>query len=347
MGSAELPRAWNSAQQYSNFLVTDEHHQASTSVHFTFSSRENAKGRASVIELFPGITMVQFEIKSRVLGAFYDIPPQINLRNSMNICYCKQGSVELDRVDELSAVLQENEIGLGALAEKKIVIRCPVGYVAGVGLTIKKNLKAATRRLLTSFGVDPTQILSLCSATEKMQVLNRSEELEEACEALCFGHTSASKNTYRLKVLEILQHLGKSDAKPANPNEEKHRRSTHLSHVELAYRAQQILMDNVATPITINTLAMRCDTSGTVLKEAFRETFGTSIYQWYRTYRIKQAAQTLLDTNLTIAEVASSVGYVNPSKFTKAFVDTMGETPRVWRAKHKQGSKHQKQNAAK
>ena len=91
------------------------------------------------------------------------------------------------------------------------------------------------------------------------------------------------------------------------------------------------MMGNLATPITITTLATMCGTSPTVLKEAFRETFGQPIYQWYRAYRIKQAAETLKTTDLAIAEVASSVGYANPSKFTKAFSDTMGETPHAWR----------------
>ena len=56
------------------------------------------------------------------------------------------------------------------------------------------------------------------------------------------------------------------------------------------------------------------------------------IYTWYREYRVRLAADALLESGRPIAEVAASVGYSNPSKFTKAFTDTMGTTPREWRA---------------
>ena len=47
---------------------------------------------------------------------------------------------------------------------------------------------------------------------------------------------------------------------------------------------------------------------------------------------MRLAAEALLESDLPIAEVAASVGYSNPSKFAKAFADTMGSTPREWRA---------------
>lgn len=105
-----------------------------------------------------------------------------------------------------------------------------------------------------------------------------------------------------------------------------------MRHVRVALLARREMVRDMSSPKTIPTLAAICDTSPTVLKQAFRETFGMPIYSWYKEYRVRLAAETLLSTDASIAEVAASVGYSNPSKFTRAFTQTMGVTPRIWRA---------------
>lgn len=332
MGADEMPRSWNSAQPVSIFTLTNEAHHAASTVSYQVAAEDGTQGSATVTELFPGISLIQFELKSKVLGEFYELPSCINLRDTIDLVYIKQGSVELDREDELSSVVQVGEVGVGATDSRWLVLRCPVGYVRGVAIVLARSMRAEARRVLMTFGVDPAQVRALAHDTEKLHLVPARPELIATFELLCFGHANASKSMYRLKTVEALQLLTKADAKQPQAPDTGHRRSTRLSHVELAYRAQQIMMGNLSSPITITTLATMCGTSPTVLKEAFRETFGQPIYQWYRAFRIKQAAEALRTTDLTIAEVASSVGYANPSKFTKAFSDTMGQPPRSWRA---------------
>ena len=107
-----------------------------------------------------------------------------------------------------------------------------------------------------------------------------------------------------------------------------------MDHTQIANMAKELMMDSVSDPRTIPNLARECGTSPTVLKQAFRETFGIPVYTWYREYRMQLAAAMLTNTSMAVADIAVAVGYSNPSKFSHAFNDCMGCTPRAWRQSH-------------
>ena len=48
-------------------------------------------------------------------------------------------------------------------------------------------------------------------------------------------------------------------------------------------------------------------------------------------YRVRRAMELLRETDESIAAVAAAVGYETQSKFTKAFKDTAGVLPSVYR----------------
>ena len=98
-------------------------------------------------------------------------------------------------------------------------------------------------------------------------------------------------------------------------------------------KAQALMADNIQTPLTIAELANSCDTSPTKLKRTFRSVLDTSVFQWYRTLRIEHSERLLIETDLPIAQIAASVGYANPSKFSRAFQEHTGTTPRSWRSR--------------
>ena len=100
----------------------------------------------------------------------------------------------------------------------------------------------------------------------------------------------------------------------------------------IAYKARNILELNLARDVNTETLAKICETSPTILKESFKEIFGVPIYAWHKQQRI-QLACTLIqsDPERTLASIANEVGYSNPSKFSKAFKEFIGETPHEWR----------------
>lgn len=105
--------------------------------------------------------------------------------------------------------------------------------------------------------------------------------------------------------------------------------------VRIVEQARELMEHNLSMPLTISALARELCVSPTTLKEAFRATYGTPIYTWYRRQRMEYAARLMLDEGCTIAFAARGVGYANSSKFSAAFAAVMGETPSAWLAHHR------------
>ena len=67
------------------------------------------------------------------------------------------------------------------------------------------------------------------------------------------------------------------------------------------------------------------------MKKCFRGVYGTSVYAYLRTYRLQMAQKWLIETNLQVTEIANSIGYENPNKFTSAFREVYGVSPTEFR----------------
>lgn len=82
---------------------------------------------------------------------------------------------------------------------------------------------------------------------------------------------------------------------------------------------------------TIEQLSQKFEISTTALKKCFRGVYGTSVYSYLRTYRLQVAKKLLLETESSVTEIASKIGYENPNKFTSAFKETYGSSPTEFR----------------
>lgn len=90
-------------------------------------------------------------------------------------------------------------------------------------------------------------------------------------------------------------------------------------------------MEHIDRRITIAELAERFQVSQTQLKVSFRKAYGMSVYAYARRAKMEAASQLLLDSKISVLEVAGMVGYENASKFAHAFGDVMGMTPTQFR----------------
>jgi len=102
-------------------------------------------------------------------------------------------------------------------------------------------------------------------------------------------------------------------------------------HRNQVIEARNILEKQFQNPPTINELAVDVGVSATVLKESFKSIIGNTVYGYLLDYRMSMAQKYLLDTNLTIAEIAEKSGYEHACHFTTAFKRKFGMVPSVYR----------------
>ena len=67
--------------------------------------------------------------------------------------------------------------------------------------------------------------------------------------------------------------------------------------------------------------------SGTKLKKLFKEKYGQTITEYTQRKRMKMAEMLLINTDIKIREIAKSVGYHSPSKFSTYYKRYMGIFP--------------------
>jgi AraC-like DNA-binding protein len=92
----------------------------------------------------------------------------------------------------------------------------------------------------------------------------------------------------------------------------------HLHHADLNvdYAAR-------LTGLSRQSLQRKLKASGT--------TFSTEVTELKR----RRAAEDLVHTDRSIAEIAASLGFTNPTSFTRAFRSWTGKSPRQYRKRHR------------
>ncbi len=88
-----------------------------------------------------------------------------------------------------------------------------------------------------------------------------------------------------------------------------------------------LVKDFSKAPPTIVDLAAYTKMSVSKLKSAFKEVYGTGIYEYYQKNRMRKARNMLISHNFTVKEVGMKLGYSNLSNFSLAFKKEFGLLP--------------------
>lgn len=103
-----------------------------------------------------------------------------------------------------------------------------------------------------------------------------------------------------------------------------------LSRMQEA-RAKEMLCASMGSDIRIGDIAAACFLSRSHFIRAFRETTGTTPYQWLLAQRIIRARELLRSAGLPLADIAAICGFADQSHFTRVFSRIVGTPPAAWR----------------
>lgn len=122
-----------------------------------------------------------------------------------------------------------------------------------------------------------------------------------------------------LKLFELGQ-SGYKDASTLNPWD-----------LERVREAHHILLDNLSSPPGLNDLSRRVGINRNKLNDGFKHLYGETVFNVLRNARLARAWSLLQSSELTLSEIAFSVGYNNQANFTTAFRRRFGKTPKTVR----------------
>lgn len=165
---------------------------------------------------------------------------------------------------------------------------------------------------------------------------------------------TASSPVFRCSQAEAIRQILQDMARPSADRRARESRLTGLLHLMLslliesgtqaplppaisrteAYveQVKDFIEMNFAHKFSIEDIARLIGLNRSYLCALFTQTTGMSIQDYLIGYRIDRASQLLLNTDLSIGNIARSVGYVDPLLFSKVFKKVKGRSPKLYRS---------------
>ena len=97
------------------------------------------------------------------------------------------------------------------------------------------------------------------------------------------------------------------------------------------------LYEHLGESISVSELAAAASVSVSTLERLFKEHMNTTPRRFVIQVKMSTACERLMNTDMKINEISSSLGFHEHANFTRAFTKTMGMSPRSYREFYKMG----------
>lgn len=127
------------------------------------------------------------------------------------------------------------------------------------------------------------------------------------------------------KAVEIFLNIVNNAFQDKKENTQKTNKDLYLE-VAVNY-----IKNNIALSVNVNDLTKILGISQAYLHRIFKENFSISTKQYINNTRIQEAKKLLIETKLSITQIASSVGFCDVLTFSKFFSKNVGISPQNYR----------------
>ena len=106
--------------------------------------------------------------------------------------------------------------------------------------------------------------------------------------------------------------------------------SLNRSDVKTMYLIRNKLISDLSIPPNLSELVLFSNMSESKMNRIFKQIFGNSIYNYYQTLRMNEAAYLIKEERLSVSEVGYRLGFTNLSHFSRVFEKHMGLKPKKY-----------------
>lgn len=249
------------------------------------------------------------------------------VENIYSLDLCLAGRCELWLEGDHDFVMNPGNIGLGSVSNMPTRFYYPLNYYRGIKVFFHTRIfeRPEFQELTDGFSWAP-----FAKRLEKSSIIYPpNEELNAVIQSLENYSGEKDLSLFRLRLMEMFLLLGRMDI-PEDTS------FTHLSRQqnEVARKAHDLLVAHPEAPYKVQDIAEDLGVSVSSLNSYYRACYGYPIPTWMRKYRLNLASEELETTDRTIADIATSVGYTNISKFSAAFRKQFYMLPSAYRRFH-------------
>jgi len=255
------------------------------------------------------------------------------LASIMEINHCKLGRFEAEFEKGNTVCLSEGDLGVTLLSHCSKGQPCfPLSRYYGISFALDLPIASLSlKKVSDSLGlkeIDLDRIKVNTDIDRDIFVLKAAREIENIFSELYRAPEEIIEDLLKVKLLELLLFL--STAKISS----RHNRPQILDrkHIELVKRIRSYLIDHLSEHITLSELSEKFEIPLSSMKSYFKAYYGTPVSTYIREFKMQRAAQILENSERSVADIAESLGYENPAKFTHAFQKIMKTTPSRYRS---------------
>ena len=186
----------------------------------------------------------------------------------------------------------------------------------------ESQLFAINDELLKDFLTSQQVVIPAMTEEYGAQVSPMSERLVAYCWSLApyFNDPSqVNPGLLRLKVMELLYNV-------MDCSKNIFRQMLKLRQ-PVKTDIHRVVEENYTSPISLDELAYLSGRSLSSFKRDFQDIYGESPARWIREKRLAKAHEMLRSSSLSVADVAYSLGFENPTHFSRIFKQQYGYAP--------------------
>lgn len=276
-----------------------------------------------ILEVYPGVELIFQTYSARKITFQHDNPH----RQVLEINHCRTGRIGWTMQEGAALYLGEGDVSLHGMAHcAQSEMEFPLEAYDGLCFSIDaEKLESHLPEELQQAKVSPMRIYKTFCETGKLVTLSANAQLSTVFDGLYTMPLHMLLPYARLKAQELLMLL------TLTPIPEMPQTKYKAEQIETIRRIHEQLMADLSRRYTIEELSRQYLMNTATLKELFKTVYGQSLAAHMKEHRMERGAELLRTTELTLAEIASQVGYESQSKFSTTFKSLYGVLPKDYR----------------
>ena len=245
------------------------------------------------------------------------------------IDHCREGRIEHQAGKDMRYYMEQGDLRMDRRVHHNGDMVFPVSHYHGITIGFFLDYaERSVREAMPGVSVDLSALAEKFCGKDSIYILRKHPSIEHIFSELYNVPAKIRMDYFKIKVMELLVFL-----RALELSERKDERPYfYSSQIEKIKAVHKVVTENPAANYTTENLAKQFDLSVAALKTGFKGVYGSPIYTYIRTHKMNMAASMLVtDRKKRIIDIASAVGYDNPSKFAAAFKEIFGMTPAAYR----------------
>ena len=292
---------------------------------FNFENQETA-GTIFCYKIFPGLHITLNKIEGEYLPNLLHMFSNDSFKQYTIINYCQKGRCEVSLDDNIFVYQTTGDFSI-AKSFSQNGFYFPQKYYEGIELFVDlQEMKSISQFLDNNFNIHIENIVHKLLVDHTIFISKCSTELENLFHVIWSCHnTENALFNIRMRILELFYLLEHSSF---TSHDYKHFTATQK---EIARKTHEIITTNIEQHFSAKLLADKFKISESSLKKYFKGIYGQNISFYLKDLRLETAAKLLINSKLSVNEIANKVGYLNQSKFSAVFKEHFHVTPLEYR----------------